>query len=107
MQFLIAGSSVLKRGDKWLQLLFRLLELLMELDDLLERRDLLFRLPRLIERRNQLVRMRDSFAAQLDWVRLFRGNRKGAARFQLLLGRFPPAFPFRFGENVADEPFAD
>ena len=82
MQFLIARRGILNRGDNWLQLLFRLLELLMELDDLLERRDLLFRLPRLIERRNQLVRMRDSFAAQLDWLRLFRGNRKSAARFE-------------------------
>src|SRR5437660_7652406 len=107
MQFLIARRGILNRGDNWLQLLFRLFELLMELDDLLERRDLLLRLPRLIERRNQLVRMRDSFAAQLDWLRFFRGNRKGAARFQLLLGRFPPAFPFRLGENVADEPVAN
>jgi len=82
MQFLIARGSILNRGDNWLQLFFRLLELLMELDDQLERRDLLFRLPRLIERRNQLIRMRESFAAQLDWLRLFRGNRKTAARFE-------------------------
>src|ERR1700674_1623345 len=78
MQFLIARRGILNRGDDWLQLFFRLLELLVELDDQLERRDLLFRLPRLIERRNQLIRMRESFAAQLDWLRLFRGNRTTA-----------------------------
>ena len=83
MQFLIARRGILNRGDNWLQLLFRLLELLMELDDLLKRRDLLFRLPRLIERRNQLVRVRDSFVLA-DFVVM---DIEGDLGIELILGR--------------------
>ena len=51
--------------------------------------------------------MRHAFAAYLNWVGLFCRYRKSAARLERLLRGFPPAFPFRFGKNVADQPFTD
>ena len=51
--------------------------------------------------------LRYAFAANLDRLGLFCGDRKSAACLQCLLGRFPPAFPFRLSENIAYQPFTD
>src|SRR5262249_45274476 len=51
--------------------------------------------------------MRHPFAANLDWLGLLCWNGERAACFERLPGRFPPAFPFRFGKDIANEPFPD
>ena len=107
MQFLIACGDVFDRRDDRLQLLFGFFELLMGFYDLLQRRHLLLGLASVIERNDQFLRLRNSFATGANRFGFFGGNRKLSARFESLLGRFPPPFPFRFGKHVANQPIAD
>src|SRR5437588_12262381 len=99
MYSLITYRHVLNRSDDRLKLL--LFELLLRFDDLFERCDFLSWLSCLIETIEQFVSLRHTFAAHLNGIVLFRGNGKNAACLKSLLRLFPPALPFRLGENVA------
>src|SRR5260370_37865017 len=94
MQLLVAGRHIFDRRDYRLQLFLRLLELLMRFYDLLERGELLLRLTRVIEGFDQLVGLRYAFGANLDRLGFFCWDRAPTARFQMVAGPFPPAFPF-------------
>ena len=107
MQFLIARRHVLNRRDHGLQLLFRFVKLRMKSDDLFELSDLFPGLVRPVEGRDQLIGMRDAGRSHLDLLRLFRRNRKHAARLHLLFRGLPPAFPFWLSQDIADHPLAD
>ena len=85
MHFLVARCRVLDGHDDRLELFFRVLKLLIRLNDLLERCDLLFRLARFIKRGDQFVTMRYAFAADLNWVGLFCGDGKSAACLERFL----------------------
>src|ERR1043166_2380030 len=107
MHFLVACCRILDSDDDRLKLFLRVLKLLIRFYDLLERRDLLLRLSRFIESGDQFVGVRYAFTAGLNWLGLFCWNRKSAARLECFFRCFPPAFPFRLGENITDQPFAD
>src|SRR6266566_7423273 len=80
MHFLVARRRVLDGDNDGLKLFFRLLELLVKFNDLLEGRDLLFRLSRFVESGDQLVSVRYAFAANLDRLGFFGRQRKSSAR---------------------------
>ena len=98
---LVPARGLLDRVDERLQLLFRLLEFVMQLDDLVERGGLLLGLARLVEKGEQFVGARDRRSAQFDRLVLFRRDKKVAFFLKQFLGRVPPAFEFRLVENVA------
>ena len=104
---LIPARSLLDRVDERLQLLLRLLEFVVQLDDLVERSGLLLWLPGLIEKSEQFIGARDRRRAELDWVVLSCRDKKVAIFLKQFLGRVPPAFEFRLIENVAQQPTAD
>src|SRR6266403_4455775 len=79
MHFLVAHCRVLDRHNDGLKLFFRLLELLVKFYDLLEGGDLFFRLSRFVESSDQLLSVRYAFAANLDRLGFFCGDRKSAA----------------------------
>src|SRR5216117_2237455 len=85
MHFLVAHCCVLDGDNDGLKLFVRLLELLVKFYDLLEGRDLFFRLSRFVESGDQLLSVRYAFAANLDRLGFFCGDRKSAARLQRLL----------------------
>ena len=101
IEALVSARGLFDRVDERLQLLLRLLEFVMELDDLVERGGLFLRLARLIEKGEQLVGARDRRGAQLDRVVLFRRDEEVAFLLEQLLGRVPPALEFRLAEDVA------
>ena len=82
MHLLVSRGHVLDGGDDRLQLFFWFFELLVEFYDLLGCDDLFFWLARFVKGRDQLVGVRYTFGAHLNWFRLFRRNRKSAARFE-------------------------
>src|SRR5436305_15225270 len=86
MHSLVALCCVLDGDNDGLKLFVRLLELLVKFYDLLEGRDLFFRLSRFVESGDQLLSVRYAFAANLDRLGFFCGDRKSAARLQRLLG---------------------
>src|SRR5437016_7925581 len=86
MHFLVTHCRVLDGDNDGLKLFFRLLELLVKFYDLLEGRDLFFRLSRFVESSDQLLSVRYAFAANLDRLGFFCGDRKSAARLQCFLG---------------------
>src|SRR5437667_10215526 len=82
MHLLVSTGHVLDGCDDRLQLFFWFFELLVEFYDLLGCDDLFFWLARFVKGRDQLVGVRYTFGAHLNWFRLFRRNRKSAARFE-------------------------
>ena len=83
---LIPARSLLDRVEERLQLLLRLFEFVVQLDDLVERSGLLLWLPGLIEKGEQLIGPRDRRRAELDWVVLSCRNKKVAIFLQQFLG---------------------
>src|SRR4030095_15765159 len=104
---LIPARSLLDRVEERLQLLLRLLEFGVQLDDLVKRSGLLLWLPGLIEKGEQFIGAGDRRRAELDWVVLSCRDKKGAIFFPQFLGRVPPALEFLLSENVAQQPTAD
>ena len=107
VHFLIARRHVLDRRDDRLKLFFGFPELVAGFYDLLERCDLRLWLPCLVESIEQFVSLRHAFAANLNGFGLFCRDRKNAACLERLLGRLPPAFPFRLSENITHKPLTD
>ena len=92
-----AVSSIASRSG--LQLLFRLLEFVVQLNDLIERSGLFLWLAGLLEKGEQLIGARDRRGAELDRIVLFCRDKKVALFLEQLLGRVPPAFEFRLTER--------
>ena len=107
MQFLIAHCRLLDCRNDRLQLFFRFFELVVQLDNLIERRRLIFRLSRSMEKSQQFFGVGNRNRTELDRLVLFRRYEKVSVFFEQLFGRFPPALPPCFVEYVTNQPLAN
>src|SRR5436853_7766174 len=107
MQLLILRGRILDSLHNRLQLRLRVLEFVMEPDDLIECRRLLFRLACLIEKCEKLFCAGHGLGSQCDRLRLFGWDREVPARLHSLLCTRPPAFPFRLRAQIATQQLSD